>query len=143
MVSRRSLLAVGGAALAGGTAGCRSLQPVTAPKLDLSVVNYTEREQTVDVRLLRNSEHNYRDAERYAVSVELPAGDPTSPVTETYENVAPRAPYIVRADVYAPNTLDRHYHFFPGEFSTEAEEARIVVRIYRAASGDGFRIEFM
>ncbi|WP_119821242.1 hypothetical protein [Halalkaliarchaeum desulfuricum] len=138
---RRSLL-VGGGAVLSALAGCTDLGSGGSHEMDLVFVNYTSEVRRLRIELLRHDGEEYRDALAYDEEVEIPSEDEDSAGLVRKYDVVPRRRYLVRVLLWGGRGQWHHYHFFPGESTTEPEQERLFIRVYRDDEADELYVRF-
>lgn len=137
-VSRRRALLLGAGAVSAPISGCSVLSGSQDHEITLRFANYTGRENTVRLRLIDPDADDYGDALASAHEVTVPVaaeGETAGTVLES--TTVPRQRYVVRTLLKYGNRKRDHYHFVPGENSTDRSESKITVGIYEdGATGD-------
>lgn len=125
MVSRRSFLASGSAALA-ALSGCQGGLTGSRELLDLVLYNYTDEPQPLQLEILRDDREAHNEAAVLDREFDVPPpGDGESAGQVSESDAVARRRYTLRVLLRNGRFETHHYHFYPGEAS------RIAVRIYR------------
>ncbi len=140
--TRRKTLAAGSTVVT-GLAGCQRLAPTDTPQLDLELVNYTARPQPIQVSLLHPENSEFSEAQVFCREFTIPKSEANETANRLIaESVADRDRYLVRAVPKFGAEFSYHYHYYPGESSTDPAEGRITLRVYEKESEEGVYVRF-
>lgn len=141
--SRRNVI-FAGAFVGSGLAGCQSFIGRDSSLVSLEIVNYTSSTQPIQLSLIRSGTHEFSEARLFSKEVEVPGHDPGEESNQLQvKNVAERRRYLVRVvPKYGARHL-YHYHYFPGEATTNPRDPHIIIRIYEARDEGEVYVKFM
>lgn len=125
-LSRRAVVLGSGAAFT-AFSGCQTLVSDQQPRLDLSVSNYTDRDQPFNLTLLRESDSGSGDPVALDSSYMVPAPDADGETAGTLRepDLVPRRRYLVRVQLKYGGFDRMHAHFYPDESSEDVIDFRI------------------
>lgn len=142
--TRRRAIVLASSGIIGGLSGCSGFFDGSNHTLTLQLANYTDRQNRVAIELIDPDEDDYTDARESRHEVTVPAaleGETAGTAQET--TAVPRQHYIVRTLLQYGNWKTDHYHFFPGEGTTDQDESFINIRIYKHDETGIYYVRFM
>lgn len=139
---RRSFL-ISGCTVVASLSGCLETMFTDGSKVNLSIFNYTSETQPLLIEILQENSDEYSDALVFdrEFKVPPPQGDESAGVVRE-SNIVSRRRYLVRVLPKYGRDQWRHYHFYPGESSTDADSESLNIRIYRDEQSDELYTRF-
>ncbi|WP_157746024.1 hypothetical protein [Halorubrum trapanicum] len=137
--TRRSIL-IGSSVAIGAIAGCQSVNLGDPREIDLTLRNYTDKEQPLRLELLREDKTELGEASVLDTEYTVPApgegDDSAGTIRET--DVVPERRYIVRVLLKNGRHEQFHSHYYP-DGSTDDE---IDISIYRDETTENLFVDF-
>jgi hypothetical protein len=140
MPSTRRKILIGSSVAIGAIAGCQSVNLGESRKIGLTLRNYTDKEQPLQIELLREDKNEMSEASVLDTEYTVPApgGSNESAGTIRETDLVPERRYIVRVLLKNGRNEQFHSHYYP-DGSTGDE---IDISIYRDETTQNLFVDF-